>query len=660
MSQETALSQLQALEVAYNQGSANRRTGTQYPAIAVPSPIMPQPPSVPPYTDNGMLRQSPNPTVIPSQLPRGLSDRTGVSPVATKQYSPTSLPNPQIPLGNRLSNAGTGLGAALDKAGNAAAVASLALNTGASLANAIKNPDSNSLSKAAVTSVSTGLLLVPNPYAKAAGLVLSVIGEPIVNALFPSKNNLAIKTGSSAIGGQSVGTLYDVTFEVFSSDISLGTFVLKGLVGAIGDVTKVLNSSGGLQSATFNLPTGAGVIEVIAFGGNSFLTHAVRTVDIRRNDGQLDTTNQPYIPLVFNDGLALPNLGFDPNQIGESINRLNELKDSVNGLSDANREILDQLRNLASPKVGNPLQQAPKPQASPNTSNGAPLPSVAPPDSKAKPKDDDKESLVDKLKKLAPNSTPQTPSAPVGSSAKLHEQAKEATDKQALKDAKNATQTSPDRFRDPKDCQFSCDNLAKCFVDLKVLIFDSCNPDTGVAKTKEITIQVLPKDKAKTQASFKELLDMRSRECDLSDRVQTTPEYWAVRRGQIPQAIILYKTTTKGADGKPDYYQMQIPHYNGGEKSKPKLPTYQKGEHMAIYECIDGSQMQVYASSEAEALRVINACEKYINPRMRMKDKKNIKTGKRGGMAKVTVKPIRLDFCSTGHAKKAADWSVPL
>lgn len=220
--------------------------------------------------------------------------------------------------------------------------------------------------------------------------------------------------------------------------------------------------------------------------------------------------------------------------------------------------------------------------------------------------------------------------------------------------------TNQDRFKQPTDCKFSCSALADCFVDLNIDIFDGCNEENGEAKTKQITIQVLPKDKARTEAAFKELLDIRSKECSLNDRVQTTADYWKTRRGQVPQAVVLFKTTTRQANGEYSYYQLQIPHYNGGKKSRPSIPSYQKGEFMAIYECLDGSQMQIYAASDAEAKRVINSMERYINPRMRAKDKNDIKTGKRGGLAKVSVNPIRLDFYSKGQDQAAPDWSIPL
>ena len=333
--------------------------------------------------------------------------------------------------------------------------------------------------------------------------------------------------------------------------------------------------------------------------------------------------------------------------------------DKLDGLSDQNKGLADALAGLASPARANPSQ------STPSAPNQAPSPAIAPPDSKAAPSPSASPSTGtgsaprrDLQGLLPPNTVPKTPETPRDiNQEKIKEKIKDL--EKADQKATPQTQPSPDRFKDPKDCNFSCENLAKCFTDLKVKIFDGCNPENGVAKTKEITVQVLPKDKAKTAASFAELLEIRSRECSLGDKVVTMPEYWVTRTGQRPQAIILYRGFENGKFTD-SYSQLQIPHYNGGKKAKPSLPSYQKGEHMAIYTCLDGSAMQVYASTDAEALRLINALEKYINPRMRMRDKKAIKTGKRNIDVKTLFKPIRLDFSSTGQAKVSPDWSIPL
>ncbi|WP_103668411.1 hypothetical protein [Pseudanabaena sp. BC1403] len=672
--------QLRALERSLNGGSVPNSPQLRALERALNGGSVPySPPPVP--SDNGLLRQAPNiPNTKPSPAQaQNLIDTLNNQRIPTTQTAPipnTPIPQvntPPVPLTQRVNNALTSpisfpsadkVNNALNKAGGAVAAASVAISVGGSLANAVRNPDTNSLAQAAVASASGALLLAPNPYAKAAGLALSVLGQPLVNLIFPSANNLIPSPNLPLSGGQSIGipyTLY-LSYDVYQNgnpifSVSRNGFAItapfRGISAPYGSGTNwSISVQDGSGTRQIQLAAGTGGLTIIGFSPS-----------IERTDGQPDTGDNPsgntYINIVNNDGRpsALP-FDFDPAAIGDAIDKLNALKDSVNGLSDDNKEILDRLKNLANPSVANPLQSAP---VAPNL---VPIPPIKP----AEPKLGAPQGSSNETVKLPDNSKIMVTGVNTGKENdvstpnildKLKEQINQAKAAEQAQ-TKATPQTQQDRFKDPKDCQFSCENLAKCFVDLKVSIFDGCNPDTGVAKTKEITIQVLPKDKAKTEASFKELLDMRSRECDLSDRVQTTPEYWATRRGQIPQAIILYKTTTKGENGQPSYYQLQIPHYNGGKNGKPSLPTYQKGEHMAIYECIDGSQMQVYAISDAEALRVINACEKYINPRMRMKDKKNIKTGKRGGMEKVSVKPIRLDFSSIGQAKKSPDWSIPL
>ena len=267
--------------------------------------------------------------------------------------------------------------------------------------------------------------------------------------------------------------------------------------------------------------------------------------------------------------------------------------------------------------------------------NGNPLKSTGP-DGKPLPND---KYVPNKAPSPAPNKSPQPQTAP---------ETKPSTEPK--------TQPQNDRFKDPKDCKFSCEELAKCFGDLKVKIFDGCNATDGTVKTKEITIQVLPKDKAKTTASFQELLEIRSRECSLADRVLTVPEYWQVRVGQRPQAAIVYR---EFKDGKFTnvYYTSHIPHYTGNKNTKPNLSQYNKGETSCIYICKDNSRLSIYASNEAEAKRVINQMEKYIDPKMRGDI---VKMGTRKGLKKTTVKPIRLDYFSTGQIKLSPDWSINL
>ncbi|TYQ29431.1 hypothetical protein PseudUWO311_00605 [Pseudanabaena sp. UWO311] len=626
------------------------------------------PPTVP--SDNGLLRQPPNipntaPTASQAQrLIEDLNKRTAPTPTTAPTPStpipPINTP-PSASLGQRVNTALTSpisfpaadkVNNVLNKAGNAAAVASVALSVGGSLANAVRNPNANALAQSAVTTAAGALLLAPNPYAKAAGLALSVLGSPIVNLVFPSKENVAPSRSALPFSGGQNDTLYRlyISYTVIATGARVPSFPFNSIQGGIR----------GAESFT-NINESSGIIVYgkdgqVSFSANSSFYRDFTLDRVERVDGLPDPDKINYVPLVINDGRSTaPPFDFDPSAIGDALKKLEDLKNSVNGLSDDNVEILNQLRNLANPSTSNPLQSAPV------APNSAPLPSIAPPDSKAPKKDDDKESLADKLKKLAPNSTPSAASAPLakaGSSNLVDQvnQIKKANEEHALKDTKNTTQNQQDRFRDPKDCQFSCENLAKCFTDLKVQIFDGCNPENGTAKTKEITIQVLPKDKAKTEASFKELLDIRSRECSLNDRVLSVPEYWQVRVGQKPQAAIVYR---EFKDGKftNSCWTLHIPHYTGNKNSKPNLSQYSKGESSAIYVCKDNSQLQVYASTEAEAKRLINQLEKYIDPKFRGDI---VKYGTRKGIKKTTVRPVRLDYYSTGQLSLSPDWSIAL
>lgn len=655
--------QLAALEASLNQGSANRRAGTQYPAAPIPAPVsapVPKTPiQIPP--DNGLLRQSPVPNNIPANLPAGLPNRSGATPVGTKQYSPIDLPNPQIPLGNRLSETGKGLGTALDKAGNVAAVASVALTVGSNIANAAKNGDANSIAKAAISTAAGALLLTPNPYATAAGIALSLLGEPIANLVFPSKNNVKASISNLPLqGGQDPNRTYIPVLNgivryadngaLFATYVNLEREERKGVI--LG-----LQIEGSNNNLFLNIVTSYGTFQdfLSSSGGiNRPLDGSGVAITLRPKDGlPLDGANG-YQPLVTNDGRpSAPPFDFDPAAIGDA---LKGLSDKLDGLSDQNKGLADALAGLASPARANPSQ------STPSAPNQAPSPAIAPPDSKAAPSPSASPSTgtgsaprQDLQGLLPPNTVPSPPETPRDiNQEKIKEKIKDL--EKADQKATPQTQPSPDRFKDPKDCNFSCENLAKCFTDLKVNIFDGCDPKDGKAKTKEITIQVLPKDKAKTAASFQELLDIRSRECSLNERVLTVPEYWQTRVGQKSQAAIVYREF-KNDKFTDTYYTLHIPHYNGNKNSKPSLTQYSKGEASAIYVCKDNSKLTIYASTEAEAKRLINQLEKYIDPKMRGDI---VKFGTRTGIKKTTVKPIRLDFYSTGQLTLTPDWSIAL
>lgn len=606
------------------------------------------PPPIP--SDNGMFRQAPS---VPNAPPSASEAQKLIDKYREKSKppeTPSTAPKQSTPTPERY---GEKIGNGINNLGKAAAIAQAAATIGGDLANFAKTKSPEAAAEAAVDALSLGLLAAPNPYAKAGGLFLSLFGKPLMGLFFGSKNNVTVSGNQNPFnGGRTAGVEYVVTFMAtfddapprygFAADFGVETPLSDEQSRSVGiRLTGPIDNSfvfvvNGIQVDIYY----QGMYKYYFFAaGKNPKTSVYRVV---RADGQPDA--QTYQPLVNNDGSA-PNPSFDPNAIGDAIGRLEDLKNSVNGISQQNGDILDALKGLLN-KNANP-NLAPQPVAP----NFTPQPAIAPPNTQTKA--DPKPSSGSAP---SPNFTPQTPKtgSPDDVVGKLKEQIKQA--EQAAQDAaKVVEQTTKDRFKQT-DCQFSCENLAKCFVDLTVDIFDGCNPTNGTAKTKQITIQVLPKDKEKTKASFKELLEIRSRECSLNDKVLTVPEYWQVRVGQRPQAVVLYREFVNGKFTD-TYYQHSIPHYNGAKGVKPNLSQFNKGEHSAIYVCKDNSKVQVYASTQAEAKRIVNEFETLINPRLRGDI---VHTGTRKGIKKTTIKPIRLDFFSTGQTKLSPDWSIAL
>jgi len=321
-----------------------------------------------------------------------------------------------------------------------------------------------------------------------------------------------------------------------------------------------------------------------------------------RADGQVDTGgNLPnpnpiqdvIIPAPFGDGFVPAS--FDPNVLNPISDKLSNLQNSVDELSDL-RELIkaSQANNGVTPYARNRTPQAPsipviEPDAKPKpTDNYRRNPAYASPAFVAKPyvsgvsdpKDygkaiDEATGLsyedwikknradYDKLTQPLPRVNPKIEVSPIGKTTT----------------ASSSITTAIDRFKPSSDCKFSCENLAACFVDLEVDVFDGCDETTGKAKTKKITIQVLPKDKVKTSASFKELLDIRGRECSLLGTVVTIPDYWQTRVNQRPQAVVVYREFLNGKFTD-TYYSQSIPHYNKPKGVKPSLTQWSKGEHM--------------------------------------------------------------------------------
>lgn len=574
------------------------------------------------------------------------------TPVPTRQYSPVNLPNPRAPLAPKLLNAANSLGNAANRVTGVLAVGAIA-------ANYAQNPSvENGLRGAlAVATVATAGV----PYVNAAMFALN-IGVAIWDASkgFKSPNNIkggGLTTGF--VGGQTEGVLYNVLFELIYQDETVSSWG-NGRANP-SDTAGRPTFNGAILGARYQQDQNATLIflsttsgEVSAgFIGRGFTAFSTtpptgfRIVRVARADGQPEDVSQAPVIVINNDGSERPDL---VQTVQDNLDQVQGKLDLLQSIASANNLDLQTIKDLVSlPRNNNnaqPLALAANPIAA--------IPKPLPVPSNAV----DQLTTTGKpnLATVAPNRTP----SPANNALvnRLNQQIKETqalASKQSQSQAQSQSVSLNERFKQ-SDCKFSCENLAKCFVDVNVLIFDGCDATNGTAKTKQITIQALPKDVEKTKATFKEFLDIRSKECSLADRVLTVPDYWQIRTGQRPQAIVLYREFLNGKFTD-NYYSQSIPHYDKPKGSRPNLTQWSKGEYSAIYLCKDNSKVQVYASSEAEAKRVINEFTNSINPRMRGDI---VKFGKRMGIKKTTVKPVRLDFFSTGQTKLSPDWSVSL
>jgi len=182
--------QLALLDKVYSSPSANRKGGGVFPRAEPPPSVQPSAkyPSPVGMSDNGSFRQPPNiPNNVSSERLRGLmaNNNNGVptqnTPIATKQYGRFDLPNPRPPLGTRL-------GAGLDRASGGLALASSALSVSSSIMNAAKKRDLASTINAVADTAATGLMMMPHPLAKGAGLLL-MLGKTLFGSFFNSPEN---------------------------------------------------------------------------------------------------------------------------------------------------------------------------------------------------------------------------------------------------------------------------------------------------------------------------------------------------------------------------------------------------------------------------------------------------------------------------------------
>lgn len=139
------------------------------------------------------------------------------------------------------------------------------------------------------------------------------------------------------------------------------------------------------------------------------------------------------------------------------------------------------------------------------------------------------------------------------------------------------------------------------------------------------------------------------------DIVATYPEGWQVKKGQdIPQLVIIYRDINPKS--KSGDYPLYIPHYKGTKK--PVIPSYKKGDHWARWILKDNTRIIVNASTEAEALRVINKLEKHVDPKFRTSEKpwRTVGEAAKGTYKQIKVAPIRADYYSKGKHQSFAEW----
>jgi hypothetical protein len=144
----------------------------------------------------------------------------------------------------------------------------------------------------------------------------------------------------------------------------------------------------------------------------------------------------------------------------------------------------------------------------------------------------------------------------------------------------------------------------------------------------------------------------------------TVPMYWSVKieRGLRQQLAIAFRPDKRKrySFGKYDRnLTLHIPHYNGDQR--PKIPSYTVGQISAKVILTDQSSILVHAATESEAVSVVEALLKYVEPKFIPKDHV-VNIGKRSGKAiqgsGEVYRAFRADFyppsCQT------PEWSVQL
>lgn len=140
-----------------------------------------------------------------------------------------------------------------------------------------------------------------------------------------------------------------------------------------------------------------------------------------------------------------------------------------------------------------------------------------------------------------------------------------------------------------------------------------------------------------------------------TDITAVYPDGWQIKRGQnISQLAIIFRNADRNSTSGD--YPLHIPHYDGTRR--PRIPSYEKGDHWARWTLTDNSQIIVNAKTEAEALRVIRRLEEYVERKFRTKENPGLVTGRvsRGTYRQFRATPIRADYFPNGKEELIPKW----
>ena len=122
----------------------------------------------------------------------------------------------------------------------------------------------------------------------------------------------------------------------------------------------------------------------------------------------------------------------------------------------------------------------------------------------------------------------------------------------------------------------------------------------------------------------------------------------------ISQLAVIFRPTSK--ESKSGNYTLHIPHYSGSKT--PNISVHTKGNHWAKHTCKDGASILVYCKTEAEAVKIANQMNRYVDSKYKSSSSKPAT----GYMAHepnkvVKVKPIRADYYKEGKKNQIIpDW----